>query len=157
MIEKEILWIDMDGVLANFEKGVEMKTVDPFIREFYKSSPDRIPGIFRDLPPIEGAVDAVYQLHESGKYDMYVATAAPWGNPEAATDKRYWIERHFGRMFRKKMAITHLKHLLVGDYLIDDRTANGAGEFGKITGNGKHIHFGTKEFPNWESVLNYLL
>jgi hypothetical protein len=55
------------------------------------------------------------------------------------------------------MAITHLKHLLIGDYLIDDRTANGAGEFGKLTGSGEHIHFGTQEFQNWESVLNYLL
>lgn len=157
MQEKKILWIDMDGVLANFEKGVELKTVDPFIKEFYKSSPDRIPGIFRELPPIEGAVEAVYQLYESGKYDMYIATAAPWGNPESATDKRYWIERNFGRMFRKKMAVTHLKHLLVGDYLIDDRTVNGAGDFGKLTGRGEHIHFGVGNFQSWKDVVDYLL
>jgi len=36
--------------------------------------------------------------------------------------------------------------------LIDDRTVNGAGEF-----QGVHIHFGQEKFPNWKSVLDYLL
>ena len=35
---------------------------------------------------------------------------------------------------------------------IDDRTANGANLF-----KGKHIIFGSKEYPHWESVCNYLL
>jgi hypothetical protein len=39
----------------------------------------------------------------------------------------------------------------MGDYLIDDRKANGAGEF-----RGTHIHFGTEEFPDWAAVLKYL-
>ena len=148
----------MDGVLVDFEGHVEtVLKSDKFIRDMYGKSPDRIPGIFRNPPLIEGAVDAVHKLYESGKYDMFIATAAPWGNPEAATDKRYWIENHFGRMFRKKMAITHLKHLLVGDYLIDDRTANGAGDFGKITGRGEHVHFGYGNFKDWNNVLGYLL
>jgi 5'-nucleotidase len=155
---KKILFIDMDGVLVDFEGHVEtVLKSDKFIRDMYGKSPDRIPGIFRNPPPIEGAVEAVHKLYESGKYDMFIATAAPWGNPEAATDKRYWIEAHFGRMFRKKMAVTHLKHLLVGDYLIDDRTANGAGDFGKITGRGEHVHFGYGNFKDWNNVLGYLL
>jgi hypothetical protein len=40
----------------------------------------------------------------------------------------------------------------MGDYLIDDRTKNGAGEF-----KGELIHFGTDKFPDWDSVLEYLL
>ena len=158
MIEKKILFIDMDGVLVNFEGHVEtVLNSDKFIRDMYKNHSDRIPGIFRNPPPIEGAIEAVNKLYESGKYDMFIATAAPWGNPEAATDKRYWIETHFGRMFRKKMVVTHLKHLIVGDYLIDDRTRNGAGDFGKITGRGEHIHFGYGNFQSWNDVLEYLL
>jgi hypothetical protein len=39
----------------------------------------------------------------------------------------------------------------MGDYLIDDRTKNGAGEF-----SGELIQFGGKDFPDWKSVLNYL-
>jgi 5'(3')-deoxyribonucleotidase len=158
MMEKKILWIDMDGVIVDFEKNVnEILNSDKFIRDMYGKSPDRIPGVFRNPPPIEGAIDAVHKLYEIGKYDMFIATAAPWGNPESAVDKRYWIEQYFGRMFRKKMVITHLKHLLIGDYLIDDRTANGAGDFGKITGRGEHIHFGHGNFTDWNDVLNYLI
>jgi len=143
----------MDGVLVDFNGHVE-ETIskNEFLKTSYKGRYDHIPGIFRNPPPIEGAIEAVKKLEESGKYELYIATAAPWGNPMAAMDKRFWIEEHFGKLFRKKMAITHLKHMLRGDYLIDDRTANGAGDF-----EGSHIHFGNEKFPNWESVLNYLL
>ena len=44
------------------------------------------------------------------------------------------------------------KNLNAGDFLIDDRTANGAGEF-----NGEHIHFLSEQFKNWNDVLNYLI
>ncbi len=50
------------------------------------------------------------------------------------------------------MVITHRKDLCQGDYLIDDRGKNGTSEFG-----GEWIHFGSEEFPNWESVLKYLV
>ena len=153
MVDKKILWIDMDGVLVNFGKHVENTIVsNPFLKENYKGRYDHIPGIFRNPPPIEGAIEAIHKLVASEKYELYIATAAPWGNPMAAMDKRFWIEEHFGRIFHKKMTITHLKNLLIGDYLIDDRTANGAGEF-----KGKHIHFATDAYPNWDTVLNELL
>jgi 5'-nucleotidase len=49
------------------------------------------------------------------------------------------------------LILTHRKDLNIGDYLVDDRLRNGAGEF-----QGKLIHFGTDEFPNWEVTLKYL-
>jgi 5'(3')-deoxyribonucleotidase len=57
------------------------------------------------------------------------------------------------------MFVTHRKDLLMGDYLIDDRIKNGAGEFG-----GELLRFGWSyeelkynEYPNWESILKRLL
>ena len=50
------------------------------------------------------------------------------------------------------MIITHCKHLCKGNYLIDDRDKHGASEF-----EGEWIHFGSERFPNWETVLEYLL
>ena len=38
-----------------------------------------------------------------------------------------------------------------GDYLIDDRTKNGADRF-----RGEHIHFGQPPFPDWPAVVAYL-
>lgn len=150
----------MDGVLVDLEKEFDKFFYhNPFLKERYKNNPDHIQGIFRNPQPIEGAVDAVHELYNSGKYDMYIATAAPWGNPMSAMDKRFWIEEYFGRMFHKRMIVTHQKNLLMGDYLIDDRTKNGAGEFG-----GELLQFGWNweeqrwnEYPTWESILTKLL
>ena len=137
-MEKKIVWLDMDGVLVNFRKGVdEILERNPEFKEKYKGEYDRMHGVFRNPPPIDGAIEAVKKLAESGKYELYIASTAPWDNPESATDKRYWIEKYFGDLFKKKMVITHLKNMLIGDYLIDDRTKNGAGEF-----KGELIHFG---------------
>jgi 5'(3')-deoxyribonucleotidase len=98
--KKKVVWIDMDGVLVDFSKQVEI-TINrtPHLRKEYEGRYDHIPGIFRNPPPIEGAIEAINKLAESGKYELYIATAAPWGNPSAAMDKRYWIEEHFGDLF----------------------------------------------------------
>jgi len=52
----------------------------------------------------------------------------------------------------KRVILTHHKNLNKGDYLIDDRTKNGAAEF-----EGELIQFGTEKFPHWKSVVAYLL
>jgi len=159
-MSKKIVYIDMDGVLVDFGKAIDTWFENhPHLKERYKDFPDHIQGLFRIAPPIEGAIEAVKKLHESGKYELFIATSAPWGNAGSAMDKRLWIEDYFGDIFHKKMFVTHRKDLLLGDYLIDDRTKNGAGEF-----SGELLQFGTnwedgKEgtYPNWESILNYLL
>ena len=66
--------------------------------------------------------------------------------------KHQWVKKHLGVSARKRLILSQHKHLNLGDYLIDDRTVNGAGEF-----QGVHIHFGQEKFPNWKSVLDYLL
>ena len=125
-MDKKILYIDMDGVLVDLEKEFDkFFTNHPHLKDRYKDNPDHIPGIFRNAPPLENAIEAVNKLYDSDKYDMYIATAAPWGNPMSSMDKRFWIEDHFGSMFHKKMFVTHRKDLLIGHYLIDDRTKNG--------------------------------
>lgn len=146
----------MDGVLADFGKAKAwFFEHHPEIKQKYKGCPDRIPGIFKDLEPIEGAIDAVHQLRDSQRFELFIATTSPWGNPEAAMHKRLWIESHFKELFIKRMFITHHKNLLIGDYLIDDRTKNGAGDF-----KGELIRFGWSyeekkwnPYPTWESVL----
>jgi len=151
---KKIVFIDMDGVLANFHYSAKKWYADhPDLVTMYDQNADHIHGIFRDLPIIEGALVGVHKLNDSGKYDLFIASTAPWTNPASAMDKRFWIEKHFGRMFEKRMFITHRKDLLIGDYLIDDRLKNGAGEF-----KGELLHFGEgKQYPDWKSVTDKLL
>jgi 5'-nucleotidase len=52
----------------------------------------------------------------------------------------------------KKLILTHRKDLLIGDYLIDDRTKNEAAEF-----QGKHLHIFSDAYPTWDSVLEELI
>lgn len=150
----------MDGVLVDLDRAIgEWFSSHPELIAKYENHPDHIPGIYRFPLPIKGAISAVKKLAESGKYDMFIATTAAWGNPEGATDKRYWIEQHFGDLFHKKMFITHRKDMLIGDYLIDDRKKNGAENF-----KGELLHFGWNyenqtwnEYPSWDSILEKLL
>lgn len=159
-MNKKILYIDMDGVIVNLHKEIKKWLKEhENIQHRFEEYPDHIHGIFRNPEPVEGAVDAINKLYESDKFDMFILTAAPWGNPDAATDKRYWIERYFGNMFHKKMIVTHRKDLLIGDYLIDDSKHNGVSDF-----TGELIDFGVdyktglpNKFKNWSDVLDYLL
>ena len=160
-LKKKIVYIDMDGVLVDFGKAIEDWFANhPHLKGRYETFPDHIQGLFRIAPPMKGAIEAVKKLHDSGKYELFIATSAPWGNPQSNTDKRFWIEDYFGELFHKRVFTTHRKDLLMGDYLIDDRLKNGAGEF-----SGELLRFGfdwendnkPNEFPTWESILDYLL
>ena len=109
-----------------------------------------VPGVFSLMKPLEGALDAFETL--SKVYDSYILSTPPWDNTSAWSDKHQWVKKHLGVSARKRLILSQHKHLNLGDYLIDDRTVNGAAEF-----QGEHIHFGTEKFPDWKSVLEYLL
>jgi len=149
--DKEVVYIDMDGVLVDFLSGVGRMSDEE--RNEYAESPEDLPGIFTRMDPIPGAIEAAKRLAK--KYDVYVLSTAPWANPSAWTDKVLWIKKYFGNdedsVFYKRVILSHHKDLNHGDYLIDDRLAQGAEDF-----KGKHIFFNTDEFPDWESVLRFL-
>jgi 5'(3')-deoxyribonucleotidase len=138
----------MDGVLVNFQSGIDRLSKTE--QGEYVDRYDEVPHIFSLMDPMAGAIEAFQKLCEC--FDTYILTTAPWENPTALNDKLAWVKKHLGDLAYKRMITTHHKHLNRGDYLIDDRTTNGAGDF-----NGEHIHFGTADFPDWETVTNYLL
>lgn len=143
----KIVYVDMDGVLVDFESGIKSLTEQEL--NFYENRLDEVPGIFSRMKPIKGAIESFQKLTKH--YNVYILSTAPWENPTALNDKLMWIKDHIGELAKKRVIFSHNKHLNMGDYLIDDRTANGAGNF-----KGTHIHFGTERFPNWEAVLQFL-
>lgn len=142
------LYIDMDGTLVDFEAGIPSVTETQ--KQKYGSEYDDIPGYFDELPPIEGAIEAYHRLAKT--YDTYILSTAPWNNETAWAAKNLWVRRHLPELGHKRLILTHHKHLVQGDILIDDRKAHGVEKF-----KGEHIHFGTRRFPNWSAVLKYLL
>jgi 5'-nucleotidase len=156
-MEKKIVYCDLDGVVVDFEFGI--KRVNPFVilNEDNKEANDIVTNIvkadplfFQNLPPLVGSIDAVKELME---YYFVIFCSTPMEEvPHSFTGKKEWLNEHFGEKAYKNLKLTHHKHLCLGDYLIDDRLKNGAGLF-----KGEHIHFATEKFPDWNSVLKYLI
>jgi 5'(3')-deoxyribonucleotidase len=149
---KKIIYVDMDNVLVDFKTGIEKldkNTIDEF-----EGRLDEVPNIFSLMESYPNAIDSVHRL--SKKYDLYILSTAPWLNPSAWIHKLEWVHKHFGKekdsLFYKRLIISHNKNLNTGEYLIDDRPNNGAKDF-----KGEWIHFGSQDFPDWDTVTEYLL
>jgi 5'-nucleotidase len=136
-MENRVVYIDMDGVLVDLQSNLDKQGWHQ--------------NVFKDPPPIEGAVEAFNELCLDEGYDVYILSTAPWNIPNSWTQKRLWVSKYLGDKAYKRLILCNHKNLLRGDILIDDRTANGASEF-----DGELIQFGTDKFPNWKVVLNYL-
>ncbi len=144
---KKILYLDMDGVLVDFQSRAD-KVSDNEKRKYKRVC--YIPHIFSTMKPIEGAIEAFDELNEY--FDVYILSAAPWGNDTSCRDKIGWVKKYLGKKAYKRLILSHHKNLNKGDFLVDDRLKNGAAEF-----EGEHIQFGTKKFPNWKVVKKYLI
>ena len=145
--KKEVLYIDMDGVVADFPKKWKDKYGSDL--DLYKIPPTP-DGFYRDLEVIEGAYEAVKTL--SDFFDVYFLSTAEWGNLSSWVDKRVWIEEKFGILGYKKLILSHNKSLNIGKYLIDDRAIDT-----NLAFTGEFIHFGSNKFPDWPSVVRYII
>ena len=144
---KKTLYIDMDGVIVDFESAFPKLDAKTF--EKFKDNPDEIPGIFALMEPLPGVIEAVEFLFKH--FDAYILSTAPWENPSAWSDKLNWVKKYLPHVGRKRLILSHNKHTNKGEYLIDDRTANGVDQFA-----GEHILFGKGKFKTWAEVLRYL-
>lgn len=159
MENKKILYIDLDGVCADFSKAIkdlcpefDDQTLFP-CDESRSSKVDEIcrenPRIFLNLEPIDGCLHYVPLLMEM--FNVYFLSVPMWILPESFTDKRIWVEKHFGENSFQRLILTHRKDLNDGEFLIDDRLKHGVDKF-----KGEHIHFGKDPFYNWQHVFEYL-
>ena len=145
---KKILYVDMDNVLVDCPSGISK--ISKALQSEYEDRLDEAPGIFSLMAPIKGAIESYKKL--SQKFDTYILSTAPWKNSSGWSDKNEWVKKYLGDFAYKRLILSSNKNLNAGDYLIDDRSANGASDF-----KGEHIHFLTEKFKNWDDVLNYLI
>jgi len=165
-MNKKILYVDMDNVIVNFQSGIDRLSEQQLSNHIARAglnasgepnNLDDVPGIFGLMDPIHKAIESVTEL--SKIFDLYILSTSPWDNPTAWSDKISWVHRHFGieesSPVYKRLILSHHKNLNGGHFLVDDREANGAKEFGQREGS-EHIHFGQGQFLGWESVVGYL-
>lgn len=144
-MHKEIIYIDMDDVLAQYSISFSRAIKNNPSIQFPQSQP----GFFVDLIPVDGAINAVNKLRRN--YDVYILTAPSVKNPLCYTEKRLWIEKYFDLDFCHKLIICSNKGLLKGDYLIDDNiTGKGQENF-----EGKLIQFGTDDCMDWSRPVSF--
>ena len=134
-----IIYIDMDGVIANFAQG----RIDQGLEE--NSTPDKYID-YSKIPVMPGAKLAVESLISEG-HEVYIASTPPWRQPKAWSDKRLWIQEHFPSL-AKRVILTHHKNLLIGDVLVDDSNYRGQPEF-----KGKWLWFGKLHNKDWNKTL----
>ncbi|WP_367300702.1 5' nucleotidase, NT5C type [Leuconostoc carnosum] len=157
MVMKPKLFLDMDNVLVDTLSILNV--ID--MRSEKVKKPDQIPGVFRDLPPMIGAIEAVKSLSEN--YELHILSTAPWQNASAWQDKLLWLAQYFGddkqSPFYKRVTLTHDKSLAhgVGGILIDDRPYHGASQWNDEMTDSLWIQYGYDAHLVWSAQLvNYL-
>jgi 5'(3')-deoxyribonucleotidase len=145
-MNKIIIYIDMDGVLADYHKRHrEQLALQPSI-----AYPQSQYDFFRKLEPIKDAIETYKWLDQQEQFDVNILTAPSVFNAWSYTDKRIWVENHLGIEACHNMIISPKKHRSIGDYLIDDNNI-GKGQ-DKFMGELIHFH---KERNNWTKIKDY--
>jgi hypothetical protein len=119
------IYLDCDGVLADFDRGAEAVLGLPPEAFQKRHGPGQFwkrlaaaDGFFANLAPLPDA----FELYEAVKHrNPVILTGLPRGN-WAAPQKRAWAERHFpGVEVITTPAALKREHCHPGDVLVDDR------------------------------------
>lgn len=140
------VYVDMDGVLCNFDDASRQAIIDNPTQRYPQSQW----GFFLKLEEMPGAIEGIRKLEE--KYDVWILTRPSFNNVNSFTEKAQWVWDHLGFEILKKTIMCGDKSLVKGDYLIDDMNTNRQSEF-----EGEWIEFGSYKFPDWKTVVDYLM
>lgn len=130
--------VDLDGICANLiepwlawyecnyaddDEEISVENITTEIHKVVRAGKRvydalNVPGWFDDLPALPGACEAVEQLHHAGHH--VVICSSPGNSVYAPSDKTKWVRRNMPFLDKTNMIITHQKHLVRGDLLIDD-------------------------------------
>jgi hypothetical protein len=144
------IYVDMDGVAADFERGMNAKHMTA--KQFKV-----IPGSYVNLFPIEGAVDGISELLDLG-YFVMMLTKIPSEAAYSASEKIIWMNRILPAM--KDHIIISPDKGCVGterDFLIDDHPewANAHNFPGTVIKFGGEKTSGMGYVSNWSNLVEF--
>jgi 5'(3')-deoxyribonucleotidase len=101
--------IDMYDCVEKWKGTLTKEMVlSPFYRE----------GFWRNLPPLDGAIEAVKFLYSYG-YEIYIVSN-PWRSATCASEKIQWVNEHLPFIGEDNFVLTPNKHLIRANFFIDD-------------------------------------
>ncbi len=150
--------IDLDGPVANFEKGfverwkvkfpnenyipIEERKMFYLVKEYPQDQKEKVEsiileeGFFSSLEPTEGSIESIKEIQNAG-HKIFFCTAGIYDNKNCLTEKKLWVENYFGHDLARTIVFTKDKTVIRGDYLIDDNPNIIMGEY----------------IPEWELIL----
>ncbi len=180
-MNKKIILVDIDGVLADFENGflqawkkkfpyythVPLEKRETFyLIEGYPAGLEKdldsiykAPGFFQNLDVIKGGKEALEKMQTRG-HKVLICTSPISKYENCVLEKYNWISKNLGYEWTKKIIMTKDKTLVFGDILIDDKPE----QTGLRKPAWKHVlfeapynkHVKTKltiTWDNWEKIL----
>lgn len=118
--DKQRLFVDMDGTLAEFKP---VDTLETLYEKDY----------FLNLKPNENVVGAVKQLIAKNDIDVYILSAYLSDSSYALNEKNAWLDKYLPELLHEKRlfvpcgtdkSVAVPGHIKQNDYLLDDYTKN---------------------------------
>lgn len=131
MIPINRIFVDMDGVLADFVQGVQGPKYlnGPLTDHLYDDNKIELSnkGLFKDLPLMPGMKDLINAVKDTGVYWEILTCTGELNRKKVAQDKTIWIREHVDPgvvitcTFKGEQKAAYAKP---GSILIDDRPRN---------------------------------
>ena len=137
MNKRYTLLIDQDDVLAEYIQGVTKaynkkyntsisasQCVSWNLHQVFGEEVETVmhePDLFRNLEPVKDAIEVFERLYNSGRFEMYIVTAA---HAACVPAKIEWIKKHLPFFPIDRVIICHRKYMVKGDFLLDDGMHN---------------------------------
>lgn len=83
---KKRVFVDMDNVLVDFQSGLDLQSDE--IKKEYEGRLDEIPGLFAEMKPMPGAIEAMHTLQEH--FDLYICRCQE-AQTHISVDQRYGV------------------------------------------------------------------
>ena len=147
-LKKFVVFFSLSNVVADLNSAAG-KIPEKELQKF-GNRPDRMPGFYSYVEPIEGAVRQLHELSKYTKIDWQIVSSSSWKYPDALVEKRIWLENHFGPLVKNRLVFTKRKDLLRGDYLVYRHETSGVKQFA-----GKVLRYGEDPIPHWSHIVHY--